>query len=81
MVLFAVHSLSFVAIPQERTTKPQVRQIEDATNRRFLALSVELAGKNLFLIQEHSDEVSATVAAVILFFGCSYDKLFLTDRI
>src|SRR6267154_5856016 len=37
MVLFAVHSLSFVAIPQERTTNPQVRQIEDATNRRFLS--------------------------------------------
>jgi tetratricopeptide (TPR) repeat protein len=35
MVLLAVLSLSFVAIPQERTTNPQGRQIEDATNRRF----------------------------------------------
>jgi tetratricopeptide (TPR) repeat protein len=35
MVPFAVLLLSFVAIPQERTTNPQGRQIEDATNRRF----------------------------------------------
>lgn len=38
MVLFAVHSVSFVAISQEeRTANPQGRKIEDATNRRFLA--------------------------------------------